>query len=208
MHFICDFNAAMLYLIFGIICNALLFMAFRSFAVFKINNLQAIVFNYYVSVITGLVFTGKHKLFFETDYSGPWPLFALSIGALLVLGFYASTLNAQIVGAAITSVASKMSMVVPVLFSLFYLKIDTQKFTLLNYTGIVLALLAILLGSIKKEEGGKKSVSTLVLILLPFAVFASGGCIDSLINYSNYAILKPHTAAAFPIIIFTASALV
>ncbi|MDZ7607299.1 MAG: hypothetical protein U5K79_17340 [Cyclobacteriaceae bacterium] len=198
----------MLYLIFGIICNALLFMAFRSFAVFKINNLQAIVINYYVSVITGLVFTGKYRLFFEADYSGQWPLFALLIGALLVLGFYTATLNAQLVGVAITSVASKMSMVVPVLFSLFYLKIETQKFTVFNYAGIVLALLAILLGSIKKEEGGKKATSTLVLILLPFAVFASGGLIDSLINYSNYAILKPSMAEAFPIFIFTASALV
>jgi len=208
IHFICDINADMLYLILGIICNALLFMAFRSFAVFKINNLQAIVINYYVSVITGLVFTGKQRLFLETDYSGQWPLYALAIGALLVLGFYTATLNAQLVGVAITSVASKMSMVIPVLFSLFYLKIDTQQFTFLNYAGIVLALLAILLGSIKKDEGGKKATSTLVLILLPFAVFASGGCIDSLINYSNYTILKPHTAEAFPIFIFTASALV
>ena len=198
----------MLYLIFGIICNALLFMAFRSFAVFKINNLQAIVINYYVCVLTGLVYTRKYSFFINADYSGKWPLYALVIGALLVLGFYVATLNAQLIGAAVTSVASKMSLVIPVIFSLFYLKIEVQQFTIFNYAGIILALLAILLGSIKKNDGGKKATSTMVMILLPFAVFVAGGIIDTLINYSNYAILKPRTAEAFPIFIFTASALV
>ena len=122
----------MIYLILGIVANVLLFLAVRSYSIFKIDNLQAIVVNYYVCVVTGLIFIGKPTILLSVDFGAPWSWVALFMGLLLVAGFYAASLTAQLLGVSVTSVASKMSMVFPILFSLFFMNIESKSFSILN----------------------------------------------------------------------------
>ena len=45
-------------------------------------------------------------------------------------------------------------------------------------------------------------------MLLPFAVFACGGAIDTIINYSNHRYLSPENQDTFPIILFGFAAII
>lgn len=198
----------MTYLIFGIISNTLLFLAFRSYTIFKIDNLQAIVVNYYVCVITGLIFIGEPTILLTVDFGASWSWFALLMGLLLVIGFYAASLTTQLLGISVTSVSSKMSMVFPILFSLIYMKIESKSFSVVNYSGMVLAVISIYLSSIRKTSAGDRKGSKLYLLILPFVVFAVGGMIDICINYSNHKLLTGENEKVFPVLLFACAALI
>ena len=196
----------MLYLILGILANALLFLAFRAFPLFKIDNLEAIVFNYITCVITGILYKGSPASLLSFNFSSPIGWIAIIMGVLFLAGFYSASLASQLAGVSVTSVASKMSMVIPIIFSLFFMKIESKDFSFLNYVGIVLAVLSIYLASIRKRSGGNQAVIKGYLLLLPFAVFIFGGAIDTLINFSNHYYLIPENQDSFPIILFACAA--
>ena len=198
----------MLYLVAGIIANVLIFLSFRTFSIFKIDNLQAIVINYVVCVITGLVFMGDFDALKSIDLTASWSWFAIFIGFLLVIGFYSATLTAQKMGVSITSVASKVSMMFPILFSLFFLKIESKEFSALNYMGMFLAVASIYLGSLREGISVSKNLSKAAMFLLPFAVFVIGGLIDISINYSNYKLINAQNEAVFPIVLFVGAAII
>lgn len=198
----------MIYLILGIVANVLLFLAIRSYSIFKIDNLQAIVVNYYVCVVTGLIFIGKPTILLSVDFGSSWSWVALFMGLLLVAGFYAASLTAQLLGVAVTSVASKMSMVFPILFSLFFMNIDSKSFSILNYTGMALAVFSIYLSSIRKKDKSDVGVSNKYLLLLPFGFFVIAGLIDTLINYSNHYLITTENEEVFPIFLFASAAFV
>ncbi len=198
----------MIYVILGIVANVLLFLAVRSFSIFKIDSLQAIVVNYYVCVVTGLIFIGKPTILLDVDFGASWSWFALFIGLLLVAGFYVTALTAQLLGVTVASVASKMSMVFPILFSLFFMKIESKSFSFLNYSGMALAVFSIYLSSIRKGDKSDLKVSRKYLLLLPFAVFIIGGLIDTLINYSNQYLVTTENEDVFPISLFASAAFI
>lgn len=198
----------MIYLIFGVISNATLFLIFRAFTNFKIDNLQAIVVNYFVCVIVGLAFIGKPEILLSVDLTATWSWIAMLIGLLLVVGFYAASLTSQLLGVSVTSVASKMSLMFPVLFSLFFMRIESKPFTFLNYAGMVLALVAIYLSSIRQNNDSKTTYSKNYLLLLPFVVFLIGGLIDIFINYSNHKLITAENESIFPIFLFASAAII
>jgi drug/metabolite transporter (DMT)-like permease len=198
----------MFYLIAGICANVSLFLAFRTFSIFKIDNLQAIVVNYFVCVITGIIFIGKPDILLSIDLTASWTWFAVFIGLLLVLGFYSASVTAQTMGVSVTSVASKMSMVFPVLFSLFFMKIESKEFSFFNYLGMFLAILAIYLGSLREGAIKKSDLSKLWMFLLPFTVFVAGGLIDISLNYSNYKLINKENEEVFAITLFGGAAII
>jgi drug/metabolite transporter (DMT)-like permease len=198
----------MFYLIAGICANVSLFLAFRTFSIFRIDNLQAIVVNYFVCVITGIIFIGKPDILFSIDLTASWTWFAVFIGLLLVIGFYSASVTAQTMGVSITSVASKMSMVFPVLFSLFFMKIESKEFSFFNYLGMFLAILAIYLGSLREGAIKKSNLSKVWMFLLPFTVFVAGGLIDISINYSNYMLINEQNEEVFAIALFGGAAII
>lgn len=195
-------------MILGVVANVLLFLAFRSYAIFKIDNLQAIVVNYYVCVITGLLFIGKPMLLFSVDFGASWSWFALFMGVQLIIGFYAASLTSQLLGVSVASIASKMSMVFPILFSLFFMKIESKSFSILNYTGMALAVCAIYLSSIRKASKSDLKLKRKYLLFLPFVVFAVGGLIDVSINYSNHSLVTTENEEVFPIFLFACAAFI
>ena len=196
----------MIYLILGIAANAAIFLAFRSFSIFKIDNMQAIVVNYIVCVLTGLIFIENPTMLTTVDYSATWSWVAISIGILLVIGFYAASLTSQLLGVSVASVASKMSMMFPVLFSLFFMRIESKTFTFFNYTGMVLALVAIYLSSIRENNNSKVMHSKRYLLVLPFIVFLAGGLIDIGLNYSNHELITADNTGAFTVVLFAGAA--
>lgn len=195
----------MTFLILCILSNVAIFLSFRSFSRFDINTFQAIVFNYIVCVLTGILFHGLGQLS-AVEFKSTWFQIALLLGVIFIITFYLMAITTQKISVTLASVASKMSLAIPVLFSLFILKTQSKPYDYINYIGIVLAIAAILLSSLKKDQEKMVKKKRLYLLALPLAVFLFGGAIDTLINYTNYKYLTAQQEAIFPILIFAAAA--
>ncbi len=193
----------MLYLLLTILANVAIFMAFRSFSKYDIKTFPAIITNYGVCVITGVIYTGSSQVTQELDTSANWFYLSIALGFIFIGTFYLMARTTQLRGVSVASVASKMSLAIPVIFSLFILKLGTSDLDIWNYTGIILAFVAILLVSKKKaNQLTNKQPLTLKYIALPLAVFLLGGVIDTSLNYANHHFLTESTEPIFPIFIF------
>jgi drug/metabolite transporter (DMT)-like permease len=121
-------------------------------------------------------------------------------------------LSTNAVGVTITSVFVKISMVIPILFSLFILQNSKKVFDFWNYAGLVLAGIAIVASSWKNSAPPPSSPTVktknslnLFAILLPLMVFAFSGIIDTAIAVLNERFAKPESPTALPILIFAAA---
>lgn len=195
------------FLLLGILFNVAIFLIFRGYARYGVSTLPAIVVNYFVCVITGLVFLGEFNGIAAISFQSPWLIFALMLGAVFIGTFYMMALTTQRLSVTVSSIAAKMSLAMPVVFSLFILQIDSKDFDFLNYLGIVLAFVAIYLSSWKPRN---KEVAPLpgnkLLFLLPLGVFLGSGIIDTTINYTSYRYLNAAEEAIFPLVIFAVAA--
>ena len=193
----------MFYLLLTILANVAIFMAFRSFSKYDIKTFPAIITNYGVCVITGVIYTGYSQVTQELDTSANWFYLSIALGFIFIGTFYLMARTTQLRGVSVASVASKMSLAIPVIFSLFILKLGTNDLDIWNYTGIILAFVAILLVSKKKANPlTNKQPLTLKYIALPLAVFLLGGVIDTSLNYANHHFVTESTEPIFPIFIF------
>ncbi len=192
----------MIFLLFTILANVAIFMAFRSFTKFKVNTFPAIIINYLVCVITGTLYVGPANVFATVRVDEPWFPSAIFMGIVFVSTFYLMARTTQLRGVAVATVASKMSLAIPVVFSLFIFKIGTNSLDIWNYLGILMAFAAIILVSRKKESIITNQPATLKFFLLPFAVFLLGGVIDTSLNYINHRWLSEGLDAIFTILIF------
>lgn len=194
----------MAFLVLSIILNSLIFAIFKWFGVRKVNTFQAIVVNYFVCVITGTMFTGVDKVLNQSP-DNQWLYIALGLGAVFITIFYLMALTAQKFSMAAASIASKMAFVVPVIFSIYVLGVASE-FKWYNVIGVVLALLATYLSSVRDSNDLK--IENRTLWLLPLFVFLGNGLIDTTINYTNLNFLTSETASVFPIYIFLSASVI
>lgn len=192
----------MQYIIFCILANVGIFLCFRGFSYFKMNTFQAIVINYLVCVITGVFFIGDVEFLGHVQVNEPWVIVAMILGAVFIVAFYIMAITTQRMGITVASIASKMSLVIPVVVSMWVLMIKSKEYAAINYIGIALAVIAILLASVKKRGGMSKMPSGVGLFILPLTVFILGGAIDTTINYTNHKFLPEGESAVFVILIF------
>src|SRR5688572_22025981 len=131
----------MLYLIGSIIFSSWLTLSFKVVEKFGINNLQVIVFNYVTCVITGSIVNGNFPINRST-WSEKWFPWALVMGTIFILLFNIVAVTTQKSGVAVASVAYKLSLVIPFLFSLY---LYNEENTVLKTIGIITALVAVVL---------------------------------------------------------------
>jgi drug/metabolite transporter (DMT)-like permease len=198
----------MLYLILSVLSGVSLVFIFKLYQRFNVHTFQAIVVNYITCIAVGLAFPGGADVLQPQVLQKPWALYALLLGAIFIGAFYLIALTTHKVGVTATSVATKISLVIPVLFSLLVLQNSLKDYTLVNYIGMALALVAIVLSSIRPGADGDKHSTSPLTLLLPFVIFLSSGFADSLINYVNEYHLQAYEASQFTMLTFTASALI
>ena len=165
----------MIYLLLSILSSTGIFVLFKLFSKYNINTLQAIVVNYLTACICGLLlYDGKIKVseVVQTD----WFIAAFGLGFLFIAIFNVMALTAQKNGLSVASVASKMSVIIPIVFGIYVYNesIGTQKIA-----GIVLALVAVYLTSIKVKDDTVLTQS----IYLPILLFFGSGIIDTSVNH-------------------------
>jgi drug/metabolite transporter (DMT)-like permease len=196
----------MLYLLGSIIFTSYLTLSFKVLEKLGINVFQAIVINYCTCVVTGSVVNGKFP-FEESVLHVIWFKWALLMGAMFVTIFNILGLTTRRIGVAVASVANKLSMVIPFVFSIYLYK---ESITWLKFSGIVTALIAVLLtcwrsGSPDKGSSPNKK-DILLFILLPAILFLSSGMLDTLIKFSEQTYLNDQNKNSFLVIAFAVAA--
>ena len=172
----------MAFLIASILFSASILVLFRYFKQWGIDNLQAIIVNYIVAAAIGFAsHEGASSLGIIVEK--PWFSVSIILGILFIGVFFLFALSSQVAGVAITAVASRMSVVIPVTAA-FLLFDETA--TLTKIFGIALALPAFYL-TFKKKRNEKVAFLTL---LLPLAIFIGTGSNDLLMKYTEYHYLQ------------------
>jgi drug/metabolite transporter (DMT)-like permease len=142
---------------------------------YQVNTFQAIVVNYLTAFCCGFFFYGNGVSLSEiTERS--WIYGAILLGVLFISIFILMALTAQRNGLSVASVASKMSVVVPVVFAVIVYK---EQLSILKIVGIILALLAVYLTTVKNDGNTFDRKK----LLFPVLVFLGSGVIDTAIKY-------------------------
>lgn len=186
----------MIYILFVVLISSTIFVTFKYFQQFKVDNFQAITINYLVASICGLIISPIHNL--QTDIlQKPWLPYAVIIGAIFVFTFLLFALSSQKAGVTITAVFSKMSLIIPVILGIF---LYNEQLNMLKILGIIATFLAFLLVFYKKE----KSAIHWGVIIFPILIFFGNGIIDTLLKYIEYHFIKGDTNYFLTIIFITA----
>jgi len=189
----------MLYLLFSILCSTLIFIVFKAFSRFGINNVYAIVANYIAATTMGFIF-GEFPSTMHEVLSKDWILAAFFIGFLFIALFQIMALTAQRLGVSRVSVPVKMSVVLPVLVGVW---LYDEKLNAASIIGIVLALVAVYLGTRKIEDHA--ATSSLLVMLLPAVLFFGNGSIDVLLKYAQSNWLAQSEMALFSSVLFASA---
>ncbi|MEA1887557.1 MAG: EamA family transporter [Bacteroidota bacterium] len=188
----------MIYLLLCIISNAGIFVVFKIAGNLKLDTFRIIIINYIAAAILGFSIGNLPE---KTDLNAGWIPMAITIGILFIVVFFVIALSTQKAGIAVTSVASKMSVVIPIIFSLFYFN---EPISVLKVTGIILALASVFMTTYNRDKSKKRGV---LAVLLPIILFFSAGIIDSLIKYTQEVHIADQGALMFSSILFSISAI-
>lgn len=164
----------MIFLLLSILFSTGLFVIFKYFGIYKVDVLKAIFINYIVAFSMGFLLAERQIPIVEI-YLEPWFSGALILGALFIAIFFVMAMTAQKNGVSVTSIAGKMSVVVPILFGIF---LYNESVTFFKILGIVIALIAVYLSSVKEEKQAKNGT-----LLFPVLLFIGSGTIDTLLKY-------------------------
>jgi drug/metabolite transporter (DMT)-like permease len=174
-------------------------VTFKLFDRFKVNTLHAIVVNYFVACFCGiLAYDGT--LSAGEIVIQDWFIYTTALGLLFIVIFNLMAITTQRNGLSVVSVATKMSLVVPIVFGLVYYK---ESLGVFKFIGIVLALVAVYLASVKSKTGLRINRSNL---MYPFLVFLGSGVIDTSLKYLEDTHVAKDDVAIFSSMIFAAAA--
>lgn len=184
----------MQYLILSIFFSSFIFVIFKLFARFQVQTLVAIILNYVVACVVGLLFYNG-KVDSLSIPSKTWFWGAMLLGILFILVFNLMAATSQKLGVSVASVATKMSFVLPAILGVFLYE---EELDTLKIIGIVLAIFAVYLASMKQS----KDAFTPSMLLLPFMVFLGSGIIDASIKYFQEGHVPETEFALFSALVF------
>lgn len=192
-------------LFFSVTCSTLLFVLFKIFGRHQIDTFQAIVVNYFTCVAMGVLTAGAALL--PASGGGAvslgWLPIAMLLGVIFMLGFQLIAITIQQNGITVATVAAKTTLVLPVTAA-FFLYGDT--FTLYKLLGILLAVAAVLLTSVKQDK--KAELLHHRELILPFGVFLLGGIGEILLNFAQARYLTDDLHHLFTTVTFGSAGLV
>ncbi|APY00661.1 EamA family transporter [Lacinutrix venerupis] len=190
----------MIYLIISILASTLVFVLFKLLSKYKINTLQTIIVNYFVAFTIGIT-SATETITLTSIINKQWFYGAVFLGFLFITIFNVVALTAQKNGLSVASVASKMSVVIPIVFGIYAYNENLSPQKLL---GISLALIAVYLTSIKV----KTSTVKLKNVWLPVILFIGSGIIDTTLKYIETTYVSTIETHLFSAIIFAISGLI
>jgi uncharacterized membrane protein len=192
----------MISLLLSVLSSASILWIFKLIEREKMALLPPIIVNYIVASIFGFALSGKQSSIYFQEIP-TWAIFSIIIGVMLIFNFYLIGRSTQKAGVAVTSIAAKMSFVLPVLFSLMYDKNDV--YSLGKIILLLLAIVSMLLVIFPKKAQQVESNS----ILLPVFLFFGLGVLDSVIKYCQYRYIDdPGSSSIFSAFNFSVAGII
>jgi drug/metabolite transporter (DMT)-like permease len=194
----------MFYLIGSIILTSYLTLAFKVCEKYSVSIFQAIIFNYITCVITGSFVNGSFPVNGEAIQT-PWFRWACIMGAMFITIFNIVGLTTQKIGVAVASVANKLSLIIPVVLSVYLYNETVAGWKL---TGVLLALIAVFLTCYPKRRSEIKTEKRSWIYILPLVLFIGSGLLDALINHVQQLYVTEENKNAFLISGFLSAAII
>lgn len=175
----------MMYLTLTIFYTVLLFLIFKEFGKRNIDRLQAITFNYLTAGALS-IFIGS-KGYNADVLNEPWITSTIFLGVFFIIMFNVMGKTTQKLGITTASLSSKMSLIIPVVFAIFF---QGEKATLIKILGIILALASVylIIRSDQKKQGP---------IYLAIILFFGAGILDTILSSIQHDYLHKQDANDF-----------
>ncbi len=191
----------MIYLLLSILASSLIFIIFKLFSKYNVDTLQAIIINYIVASISGIIAYSEPVNLTTISEEG-WFFGAMILGVIFISVFNLMAITTQKNGLSVAAVATKMSLVIPILFGIFMYKESTE---VLKIIGIIVALIAVYLTSMKSTGGVSINKNNLIF---PILVFIGSGIIDTSLKYFETNHVAQNDVPIFSASIFGFAAIV
>ena len=177
--------------------SVLIFLIFKWISKKQVALAPAIVWNYITCVGAGLLFLWGIPTFNLEAIQRPGFFPIVSLGVLFMVTFLLMGIATANSGAALSAVASKMSVSIPVLLALL---LFFEKISYWGYAGILLALLAVFFISYQPKTGQAFDRSLIW-------VFVGSGLVDTGMNVVKHADYNYWNNLQFAVLTFTGAAL-
>jgi drug/metabolite transporter (DMT)-like permease len=183
------------FLLLCILSSTAIFVIFKTINRLSIPAFPVIVINYLTATLLGLLIYSGNTDFTSIPGSGWLPISVL-IGIMFILMFFLVAFSTRKAGLSVTTVASKMSVIFPIVFSLI---IDpSDQLTMIKSAAVVIALGGVILTVYKPNEGqAERSI-----IFIPLLLFVGMGVVDSLVKLAQQQYVSDDETALFSAILF------
>ena len=183
----------MIDIIYTTITFSSMLVLFKYFGKYGVNNLQAIIVNYFTAGTLSLIVAHNNDIKInlpEIIYS-TYIIPSLIIGFLFIVTFNLLAFGTQKIGIAISTVANKMSMIIPVIIGI---SLFSEKLGMFKLIGIALAISAIYMTSTKS---GKLSFDKKFLPIILLIFFGQGMADGTLSWAQKFSINDENTPLFF-----------
>lgn len=185
----------MLDIVLGILCFNLILICFKLLAKYQVDNLQAIAVNYLTAGT--LSFTLADEIPPVKDIvSSSWFLYAAGVGIMFIVVFNLLAKASQVIGVAISTVANKMSLIIPIIAAVILFEGETL--SLLKIVGIFLALAGVYFTTMS----GSKLNFDIKYLWLILVIFFGQGTADVLFNCAKEWYVDASLNGLFFVVIF------
>lgn len=185
----------MTYLILCIFSSTGIFLVFKFLDQKNLPSFPVILINYFVASIIGFLINSRSISIAEVR-SAEWIPISIVIGFLFIVMFFVVAISSREAGISVTTVASKMSVVFPITFSMMIDPADSL--TLLKSVAIIATLTGVLFTVYEPAalRTGKRK------ILLPLLLFSGMGIVDSLVKFAQHRYVQDENTAIFSAVLF------
>lgn len=183
----------MIYLFGSIVLTSYLTLAFKVCERYGVSIFQAIVFNYITCVITGSIVNGSFPINAASVHE-VWFQWACVMGVLFITIFNVIGMTAQKISVAVASVANKLSLIIPVVLSVYLYQETVKGWKLF---GVLLALVAVILTCYQPSKDPNNGSHGKLRYLLPVALFFGSGFLDALINHVQQTYVTAENSNAY-----------
>jgi drug/metabolite transporter (DMT)-like permease len=192
----------LVYLLLSVALSSGIFMVFKAVGRLKLELFPVVVINYLTCFLVGNLLLGSEHVLNSEIIQLPGFFPTASMGLIFVGTFVLMGYSTQKAGASMSAMASKMSVVIPVLVAVIFLG---ESIGIKGIAGVILALVSVYLVSTGSESGlGSMGRFDPVLLL----VFLGSGMVDTGLNLIKYADFKGFNNLQFASITFGGAAVV
>lgn len=185
----------MLDIILGILSFNVILICFKLIGKYNVDNLQAITVNYITAGLLSFTLAPEIPAV-SSIVKSDWFFYAVGVGVMFILVFNLLALASQKIGMGISTVANKMSLVIPIIAAVILFEGETM--TALKVIGIILALAGVYFTTMS----GTKLNFDIKYLWLILVIFFGQGLADVLFNCAKEWYVDASLNGLFFIVIF------